>query len=64
MIDRTVISLLAGVAAGIVILIGAWLVVSAIAVIGWQIPVAAGIAVFIALWVVDFLTDELAKRKR
>jgi len=63
-IDRTVISLLAGVAAGLVVLIGAWLIVTAYSVIGWQTPVAAGFAVFIALWAIDWLTDELAKRKR
>jgi len=63
-IDRTLIALAAGVAAFFVALAGAWVLVSAYEKIGWQIPLAAGVAVAVALWVVDFLTDELAKRQK
>ena len=64
MIDRTLISIAGGLVGGLAILVGAWVIVSAVGVIGWQIPVAAGVAVFLALWTVDFLTDYLAKRQR
>ena len=64
MIDRTLISLAAGLAAAFVALVGTWILLTAYAAVGWQVPVAAGIAVFLALWVVDFLTDELAKRQK
>lgn len=64
MIDRTLIALAAGVAAFFIALAGAWILVSAYEKIGWQVPLAAGVAVALALWVVDFLTDELAKRQK
>jgi hypothetical protein len=63
-IDRTLIALAAGVAAFFIALAGAWILVSAYEKIGWQVPLAAGVAVALALWVVDFLTDELAKRQK
>lgn len=62
MLDRTLIALAAGVAAGLVVLVGSWLILTAYALVGWQVPVAAGFAVFAALWVVDWLTDALEKR--
>lgn len=64
MLDRTLISLAGGLVGGVVVLVAAWIIVSAVQVISWEIPVAAGIAVFVALWTVDFLTDYLAKRQR
>lgn len=63
-IDRTIIAVIAGVITVFVVLVGAWLIVTSYGVIGWQVPVASGVAVFTALWVIDFLTDELAKRQQ
>lgn len=64
MLDRTVVAVLAGLAAAGIALIGAWLLVTAYAAIGWQIPFAAGFAVFAAIWFIDWLTDELGKRQQ
>jgi len=63
-IERTFISLAVGIAAGVVVLLGSWLLVTAYTAIGWQVPVAAGFAVATAIWVIDFLTDELARRQK
>lgn len=64
MIDRIVISLAGGLVAALVVLAGAWIIISAFEKVGWQIPVAAGVAVTLALFTVDFLTDFLARRQR
>ena len=63
MVDRTLVALAAGLIAVLVALVGAWVILSAYTLIGWQIPVAAGIAVTIAMWFVDWMTDYLARHR-
>lgn len=62
MLDRTILAVIGGVVAFFITLLSAWLFVTAIAFVGWQIPFAAGVAVFVALWFIDWLTDEMTKR--
>lgn len=64
MLDRTLIAIASGVVAFLAILVSAWLVVTALSFVGWQIPFAAGVAVAAAVWFIDWLTDEMAKRQK